>query len=736
MLQQRPTFSESWYRVAALRPRLRAGAQISRQFHRGERWYVVRDPAGNQYHRLSDPAYCFVGLLDGKRTIEEAWDLVGGHLADDAPTQPEVIQILSQLYAANLLETDVPPDAMTLLRRHKDQVKRKMQGRLMNVLFPRIPIWDPDRFLKRWLPLAELAFSWIGLIVWIGVILYAGATLAPRWNDGPGSLKASASDAIAPSNWLYLWAVFVGIKAIHELGHAFACRRFGGECHELGIMLLVLVPTPYVDASSAWAFPNRWHRVFVGAAGMIVELFFAALCSIVWRNTNAAAYPLLHQLSYNAMFIASVSTLLFNANPLLRYDGYYILSDFLEIPNMRQKSSEYTLGLIKRHIFKVKPNQPLPPPGQRVWLFLYSISSGIYRLFVGLAIVVLVTFKVPVLGILMALGGIITWAGMPIYQTVKYLTLDPALERKRGRATAFCAAVAFVAILLIGIIPFNVYVQAVGFLEPNQRVVLIAPYDGFVTSVNAKDGQWLKKGDIILVADNPHLDAEIKRFQAQIGETSAKQRESIAKNDMLSFTQAGDDAASIQQILDLDLSYQNSLTIRAPFDGQLISPDIDDLKGTFLTDGKTQIAMVATMNDLRIKGLLDSNDAELPWLSDSDHAQNDISKAPNEIRLVGDMKTVLKAQWVKAFPGAIGEVNPSFGPAGGGDLEMDPKDPKSSHPKVKQFQIEMAIDNPNGQYIAGQRAYIRFTMAKRPLIWQWTRRFWQIIQVHDTGKWL
>src|ERR1700742_1548040 len=143
-LQLRPTFSESWYRVADLRVKLRAGAQISRQFYRGERWYVVRDPASNQFHRLSDAAYRFVGLLDGTRTVGDAWDLVGGQLADDAPTQPEVIQILSQLYAANLVETDIPPDATVLLRRHKQLQKRQLQGRLMNVLFPRIPIFYPD----------------------------------------------------------------------------------------------------------------------------------------------------------------------------------------------------------------------------------------------------------------------------------------------------------------------------------------------------------------------------------------------------------------------------------------------------------------------------------------------------------------------------------------------------------------------------------------------------------------
>src|SRR5438552_1463666 len=208
MLQLRPTFSESWYRVVGLKPKLRGTAQISRQYYRGERWYVVRDPAGNQFHRLSDAAYRFVGLLDGRRTVGEAWDLVGGQLADDAPTQPEVIQILSQLYAANLIETDITPDSQVLLRRHKQMVKRQMQGRLMNILFPRIPLWDPDRFLKRWLPVARIALSKFGAIVWLVVVGLAIAMLAPHWHD----LREAASKAIdiqaKPENALLLWLTF------------------------------------------------------------------------------------------------------------------------------------------------------------------------------------------------------------------------------------------------------------------------------------------------------------------------------------------------------------------------------------------------------------------------------------------------------------------------------------------------------------------------------------------------
>src|SRR5208282_926847 len=192
MLQLRPTFSESWYRVADLKPKLRAGAQVSRQFYRGDRWYVVRDPAGNQFHRLSDAAYRFVGLLDGRRTVEEAWDLVGGQLADDAPTQPEVIQILSQLYSANLLATDITPDATVLLRRHKQMVQRQMQNRLMNVLFPRLPIWDPDRFLRRWMPVTRVLFSKLGAAIWVVVMLSAVGTLLPLWPQ----LKAATAHAL------------------------------------------------------------------------------------------------------------------------------------------------------------------------------------------------------------------------------------------------------------------------------------------------------------------------------------------------------------------------------------------------------------------------------------------------------------------------------------------------------------------------------------------------------------
>ncbi len=705
--------------------------QISRQFYRGERWYVVRDPAGNQFHRLSDAAYRFIGLLDGSRTIEQAWEICGGQLADDAPTQPEIIQILSHLYSANLIEADVTPDATVLLRRHKQLNKRKMQNRLMNVLFPRIPLWDPDRFLVQWMPAVKHLFSKIGAIIWLIVIISAIAYVTPHWNE----LKTAASNAVNPSNWLWLWAVFVLIKLIHELGHAFACRRFGGECHELGIMFLVFIPTPYVDASTAWAFPSRWHRMFVGAAGMIVELFVAALLVFFWVNVgDKTSLPAV--LAYNAMLIASVSTLVFNANPLLRYDGYYILSDFLEIPNLRQKSTEYALGLIKRHVFQIKAQQPLPPVGQRFWLLLYAVASSIYRVFVGFVIILVVTYKIPVLGVLMAIGGVATWAIVPVFKLSKYLMLEPELHRKRGCAAAFCGVVAILALITIGLIRFWVDVDAQGIVEADQREVIHAKMPGFVKTIYAQDGQFLHKGDPIIQCQDRELETQMVQQKAQMrGLQAQRQLASVVDQAQKKIIEAA--MTALQDQLDDTQTRLNDLTLRAPIDGTLVAPKLTEMSGAFLPRGQ-EIATVAALDSLVIKASLQQEDAQL--VHDKQQmlfaaSPGDGSSDPILVRFAGDIATIVPGTAEAIINSAQETVpHPSLTHVGGGDIAVDPSDPKGEHPLIREFEVHVRVANPDGKYYPGQRAFVRFRLEKQPLLWQWTRRFLQLLQSHENDS--
>lgn len=610
MANLRPTFHESWYRVAELRARLRPSAQISRQHYRGERWYVVRDPAGNQYHRLSSAAYRFVGLLDGSRTVSEAWDLAGGMLADDAPTQPEVVQILSQLHAANLLEANITPDAGVLLRRHKQLMKRRIQGRLMNILFPRIPLWDLDKFLVRWLPVMRVLLSKFGIVLWLGVIIAACATVAPLWGD----LSKAAGDAVSPGNWPFLWATFVIIKLIHELGHAFMCRRFGGEVHELGVMFLVFVPAPYVDASSAWSLPSKWQRILVGAGGMIFELFVAAICAFVWVATKDGSHALVRQLAYNTMLIASVSTIIFNANPLLRYDGYYMLSDWLEIPNLRQKSMEYSFGLIKRHLFRVKSPIPLPPVGQRFWLLLYAITSGVYRVFVGIMIILVVTDQVPVLGVLMAIGGVITWLFVPVGKTLHYLLLDAELHRKRGRAMAWTGAFVAAVVVLIGFIKFPMRFEATGMTQAELQQTLRARSSGFVELIAVKDGQMVKANEPLLICRDKQLETEIARHEAEARSIETSIRLGMVQDPSEKIRQQYA-LESLNKQLSFLKARQKDLTIRAPFDGLLVAPALHELKGKYLHQGE-EVAMVIHADPLIVRAVIDQTEAGLLYMDE------------------------------------------------------------------------------------------------------------------------
>ena len=274
MAVDRPTFHEAWYRVAGLRPRLLSGVRVHRQHFRGQPWYILENPANDQYSRISEEGYRFIGLLNGRRTVSDVWRICNEQLGDRAPTQGEAIQLLGQLHAANLLYVELAPDSEALFTRYRKRVTREVQNYLMNLLFLRIPLLDPNRFLDRWVGIFGRLFSWVGLVLWLALV---GTGLYFVIGDA-SDLIGQSSDVLDPGNLVFLYLSFTVIKILHEFSHAFACKRFGrlngsgGEVHKMGVMFLVLFPLPYVDASSAWAFRNKWHRAIVGMAGVMAEL--------------------------------------------------------------------------------------------------------------------------------------------------------------------------------------------------------------------------------------------------------------------------------------------------------------------------------------------------------------------------------------------------------------------------------------------------------------------------------
>ena len=582
----RPTFSESWYRVAELKPRLRSTVQIHRQHYRGRMWHVLQDPSSNQFFRLNEAAYRFVALLDGRKNVAEVWRICQDQLGDSAPTQGEAIQLLGQLYTSNLLHAELPPDAEGLFKRHQRRVRREVQGYLMNLLFIRIPLIDPDNFLNAWVGAVRWLFSWFGLILWLGLIGTGMYFVVNNWSG----LSDRAEGILDVDNLPLLYLAFIIIKVCHEFGHGFMCKTFGrrtgtgGEVHVMGIMFLVFTPMPYVDASSAWAFRQRKHRILVGMGGMIIELGLAAIAAIIWANVREGST--IRVICYNAMFVASVSTLLFNANPLLRYDGYYILSDLLEIPNLAQRSKQYIYYLVKKYAWGVRQaRNPAHTGGEKGWFVFYGIASTIYRVFICVRILLFIADKLFMLGAILAVAAAVTWAFVPIGKFFHYLLTSGELMRVRGRAIATTALTIALIVAGIGFIPAPDRFRLDGVVEPARIQVVHTGESGFVTDTLPAGRDVSPDGEPLITAVSPELDANAEQLLAERRRLSAHRR--LAQTEDFAASQIlAEKLDVLDERIDRVRQRQRYLTVMAAFPGQWVSPNIDRAEGAFVPRGE------------------------------------------------------------------------------------------------------------------------------------------------------
>ena len=358
-LEQRPQDSAFWQQIADLRPRLRHGVEILVQDYRGERWYLMHDQASGRFLRFNAIAYEFLGRLDGDLTVREIIELANDGYGEAVLEPEQVMQIMAQLQGAEVLRGGLPLAAQDLLERYQQAQRFRRQRALSNPLSLRIPLFDPDRLLTRLLRPARWIFSWIGLLLWLLVVLGGGLLAVANTGELAAAIGAKT---LSTSDVLMFWLLYPLIKALHELGHGLAVKVWGGECHETGISLLVFMPVPYVDASAAWAFRDKRRRAVVGAAGIMVELFIAALAFLFWLVVEPG---LARDVALNIALIGGVSTLLFNGNPLLRFDGYYVLEDLVEIPNLAARSTRFHLHLIQYYLLGVEDSRsPVTAQGE------------------------------------------------------------------------------------------------------------------------------------------------------------------------------------------------------------------------------------------------------------------------------------------------------------------------------------------------------------------------------------
>ena len=708
------TFSESWHRVAHVRAHLRRSVTAQRQYFRGEAWVVLSDRFGSDWFRVSPDAYNFLCRLSPERTIDEAWNESLEADSRLSLTQEEVVQLLGQLNLANLLQYDRSDSSASLFERFSKRSAQELRALLMGFLSIKIPVLDPDRWLERALPLIRMIYSRAGLMVYL-LLLALGAKFLM---DDSARLFDQSAGVLSPSNLPLLYLGFLLSKTLHEFSHAAMCKRFGGEVHKLGIMLLIFAPMPYVDATSAWGFRSRAERVLVGAAGVIAELALAALAAIFWSQTAPGT---LNSLAYNVMFVASVSTVVFNLNPLMRFDGYHMLVDLLDVPNLFQRSREQLRYIGERHILGLPFAQPAArTPTESVLLPLFGVLSMGYWILLMSTIIFFIAGEYLDLGIALALLMVFTSLVLPLFKFAKYLVTSPALGFYRPRAIAISGAVVAVAFGVFGLIPVPDHVRVNGVVEASQSRQLHSDSDGFLAELLAQPGTLVQPGQALLRLRNDELAFDIRSVDMQLEQLLAQ--ETLALTEAVADLQAiARQREAVEQTRAELLRRQEALLVRTPVGGIWSASDLDAGRGQWLGRG----AVLGTIVHEGAWRFV----AVLPQVA-SHVFQDPI--VTTEVRLRGQEEHNIRTLSTVVMPFEQGHLpSRALGMAGGGDVAVSSSDPNGLTSAEPFFRIESVLpadlsDGP--QLLHGRVGTMRITLANRPLLVQWERQARQYLQ--------
>jgi putative peptide zinc metalloprotease protein len=705
-------FSPNWFRVAQLHPQLGGHVQVRRQPSRDTRWYVFTDTATGRQHRLNEIAYHFAGRCSGKYSTNQIWEALLTKLGDKAPSQEEIIQLIGQLSESGMLQVDKLSDVETLFERHGERESRQRRSTL-NPLSFRLNLFNPESLLRRLDGLGQQLFrTWV-LGAWAFIVGMALLQATAHWSE----LRAHAATYLLTPRYLILmWLCFPLIKAVHELAHGMAVRRWGGQVTQMGIALLVLMPAPYVDASAASAFRPAYQRVVVSAAGIMTELLIASLALYVWLSIEPG---LLRDAAFIFAFIGSVSTVLFNGNPLLRFDGYYVLTDALNLPNLAPRSQRYWTYLAQRHVLKLPGAQsPEPARGERVWLLLYAPLSWLYKLFISLLITFWVASKSFVLGLAAGLFMLYTTLAQPLYKVLRFAFFSPQLGTRRLRARLVTAGAALAVILLVGVIPMPSKTVAEGVVWLPDRAQLRAETSGFVVRLAAHDGEMVQPGQLIAILEDPELEAQQSELQGKLDGLRAEQYESFM-SDALKAKNAGEAMQQTQAELARVEERLGQLQVRAKIAGRLVMPKQDDLPGEFMKQG-AMLGYVFSPDAVRVRAVVDQEDiAQVRG-----HTQS------VEVLLADHAWQELNAGLARETPAAT-QTLPSvaLGDRAGGSRITDPADKDGVRTLQPVFLVDLILP-PNATRRVGGRAWVHFDHGAEPLAVQWARRAQQLFLKH------
>ncbi len=549
----------------------------------GRSYWIVKDPIGLKYYRFQDEEYFILENLDGTKSLEAIKDEFEAKFPPQKITLEEIQSFVGQLHQCSLIVVGVPDQGHELLKRRKKRRRQEVLAAASNILAIRFKGVDPNRFFDKLLPWVRWCFHPVTLVCCLLLMLSALLLVGIEFDHFRAKLP-EFQQFFGPGNLLLLSVTLFFTKVLHEFGHGLSCKVLGGECHELGVMILVLTPCLYCNVSDSWMLPSKWKRAGIGVAGVFVECTLAAICTWIWWFTNE---NLLHYLCLNIMFLSSVSTIVFNINPLLRYDGYYILSDILEIPNLRQKAtkvmsqkaSEWFLGMENQE-------DPFLPKRNQIWFALYTIGAVCYRWVVMASILFFVykffdSYGLKVVAQVIAAMSLYGLLIMPLWKIGKFFWVPGRIYKVKK--SHFYPSLAVVLLLIAAFcwlpLPYSIYAPAVLELRSDDYStanVLAPKSGGILQEICVKEGQYVDKDQTIAILKNPVLDSELNSLQGQLRETLREiqmceqlgnTQEAVAR-----YGEARERYEGLRKAIEAMQEERKRLTLVAPISGYVVSP--------------------------------------------------------------------------------------------------------------------------------------------------------------------
>lgn len=721
-------FSEHWHLVRHVKPKLREAVEVFPRRLRGRTWVFLHDQMTQKFVRLTPEAWLIIKKMDGKTRLETLWEEScidqqtlyeeQRFYKDEEPQiigQHDLVNLLSQLYSHDMLQTQLSADAGEIVKRYKKQKFQNLKQSYFNPVSIKIPLFYPDAWFEYQAPLARRLYTWLFFFIWLVVVAPAVFLAGANWP----MLTSNLSDRVlSGSNLFVLWCTYPIVKAIHEWAHGMAVKAWGGVVREVGLMLIIFMPVPYVDATYAYRFTSKWTRALVAATGVMAELFLGAIAVYVWVNTEPG---LVRAFAFNVIFIAGVSSLLVNGNPLMKYDGYYTLSNIIEIPNLAQRAKNYWVYLSDRYFFGVRTAKP--PSGyelEKAWLFVYGFLAPIYRTLIVFSIIWFIAQKYFVVGVIMALVSVWMSFIVPIYKGLKHVFRGNSLMKKRVQAKRRFYLASFLVLAVLFFMPAPFYSMQQGIVWIPEKNIVRSVATGEIETVIVQANEPVVTGQPLLRVSNSELEQKYLNIRQQIESIDLSMRnastQDIAKYYDLSAQRKS--LVSEQQLVQKDVE---QLTITSSNDGMWFPLSVNEIKGLYVKKGDV-IGHVIPEQGYIIKVVINQGDMSL------------INQRLNgvKIKTVTNLNNSFAAKIIRKTPKASFELpSAAFGIESGGDIVIDVSDGSGKKSVERMFDVDLALvekEMKMGQPLSfNDRVHVRFNLGYLPYGWQSLIRMKQLL---------